>query len=147
MKRTTTALLGGAALLASSLPASATGGLDCDIKDANLNFSFSALFNRGSSQFLDASTSFEALVPGVHPRQVKMDGETLPLTQKWYEGDELKLQFYTELQNEEVDFASVKLTIQTKIDDDSGDHVGTYALVAHGEDLVEVTGEARCIAG
>lgn len=124
----------------------ATGDLGCEISDDNLKFDFNTLINRGTGLFLGGETRFETARPEVPSELRKLDQTRLHLVHSWYEGDEIRLLFYAEHQDDKVDFASVKLTIITAADAND-DFVGSYVLTVDGPKSVVLRGKTGCLVG
>lgn len=134
------------AFLLLPVPAWATGDLGCEIDDRNLKFDFMTLMNRGSGLFLGGTTRFETARPELPPELRKLDETRLRLVHSWYEGDEIRLLFYAEHQDEKIDFASVTLTIMTATDAND-DYVGSYTLTVGGPRPVVLQGKTSCLVG
>jgi hypothetical protein len=145
------------ALAIGCTPASAfaTGNLDCTIDDGNLGFTYEALFSySGSSPILQAHASFQSRHPETSPHLKQLDESSLPRIQQWFEGKDLRLQFYAETEGVDVPFAAVKLTIETTVGEDGNSYSGTYRLeitpeVAAGKEIeaIRLEGPAVCSAG
>ena len=137
------------------LKASATGNLDCMINDQNLDFTFESLFSySGSSPLFQSKVSFESKNPKTFASLKKLEMDALPVIQQWFEGKDLRLQFYKETEGDAVPFASVKLTIETVVGEDENSYSGTYrleitpAVVAGQEnEVIKLEGPASCSAG
>lgn len=127
-------------------PAWATGDLGCEISDGNLKFDFNTLINRGTGRFLGGETRFETARPEVLPELRKLDQTKLHLVHSWFEGDEIRLLFYAEHQDDKVDFASVRLTIMTETDAND-DFLGSYTLTVEGPRQVVLQGKTSCLVG
>ena len=142
-------------LLCIPLTASATGNLDCAIKDKNLDFVFESLFSYSlNTPLFQSKASFEASDPALHPALNKLDAEKLRLIQQWVEGKDLRLQFYAETEGDNVPFAAVKLTIETIVGEDEINYSGSYeleitpAVVPDKEtQVIKLQGPASCSAG
>lgn len=143
--------------LLAGLPADAfaTGGLDCEINDANLDFHYEALFSySANSPLFQSRAKFEARHPKTDPALKTLDASSLRLIQQWYEDKDLKLQFYAETEGGKQPFASVKLTIRTVASDDEISYAGKYRLeiqpaVVDGQDseMIVREGDVACSAG
>jgi hypothetical protein len=137
------------------LTASATGNLDCTINDQNLDFTFESLFSySGSSPLFQSKVSFESKHPQTFASLKKLEIDGLPVIQQWFEGKDLRLQFYKETEGDTVPFASVKLTIETVVGEDENSYSGTYKLeitpaVVPGKEseVIKLEGPASCSAG
>lgn len=142
-------------LLGMPLTASATGGLDCAIHDGNLDFQYEALFSySGIGPLFQSKAEFLSKTPKTHPSLKSMDAERFRLIQQWFEGKDLRLQFYAETQGDGVPFAAVKLTIVTTADEDEISYNGRYTLavtpaVQEGAETetVKLEGAVACSAG
>jgi hypothetical protein len=135
-----------AAFLSMPIQAWATGDLGCEIKDDNLVFDFNTLINRGTGLFLGGETRFETARPEVIQALRKLDQNKLQLIHSWYEGNEIRLLFYAEHQDNQVDFASVRLTVLTAADAND-DFVGAYTLTVDGPQPVVLQGKTSCLVG
>jgi len=155
MKQKLLTITGAFALLCLPLQAGATGGLDCSISDANLDFHYEALFSySANSPVFQGKAEFVSKHPKTHPALKMLDAEKLRLIQQWYEGKDLRLQFYAETEGNDVPFASVKLTIETTAAEDELSYDGAYkleitrAVNANTEsDTVALAGKVSCSAG
>ncbi|MBL0370562.1 hypothetical protein JJB09_00845 [Rhizobium sp. KVB221] len=134
--------------------ASATGGLNCGIHDANLDFEFEALYNyAGTSPLMQIRGEFAAKSPKAYPTLKKFPIERGDLIQQWFEAKDLKLQFYRETTGDNVPHAAVKLTIEAVSGDDEIGYEGNYTLVvtpavADSEsELITLNGKVGCSAG
>jgi hypothetical protein len=135
-----------AAFLAMPFEAWATGDLGCEIKDETLAFDFNTPINRGTGLFLGGETRFETTRPEVVEALRKLDQNKLQLIHSWYEGNEIRLLFYAEHQDDQVDFASVRLTVLTAANAND-DFVGTYTLTVDGPQPVVLQGKTSCLVG
>lgn len=135
-----------AAFLTLPVQAWATGDLGCEIKDQNLTFDFNTLINRGTGLFLGGETRFETARPEVQQQLRKLDQTKLQLVHSWYEGNEIRLLFYAEHQDDQVDFASVTLTVLTATNAND-DYVGTYTLTVNGSQPIVLKGKTSCLVG
>jgi hypothetical protein len=135
-----------AAFLALPLEAWATGDLGCEIRDRNIRFDFNTLINRGTGLFLGGETRFQTERLEVVPALRKLDQTRLQLVHSWYEGSEIRLFFYAEHQDDQVEFASIRLTILTTTDAND-DFVGTYTLAVDGPQPIVLRGKTSCLVG
>jgi hypothetical protein len=145
------------ALAIACTPASAlaTGNLDCVINDGNLDFAYEALFSySGSSPILQAHASFQSRHPETSAHLKRLDENSLPRIQQWFEGKDLRLQFYAETEGADVPFAAVRLTIETTAGEDGNSYSGIYRLeitpeVVAGKEsqVIRLEGPAACSAG
>lgn len=155
MKKTMAAGLAALAMLGIPLKASATGGLDCSISDKNLDFYYEALFSySANSPLFQSKAEFVSKHPKTSAGLQKLDAEKLRLIQQWYEGKDLRLQFYAETQGDDVPFAAVKLSIKTTADEDEIGYHGSYvfevtpAVEAGAEsETIKLEGPVACSAG
>lgn len=142
-------------LLCTPFTASATGNLDCVIRDENLDFVFESLFSYSlNTPLFQPKASFESKNPKTFPALKTLDMEKLRLIQQWVEGKDLRLQFYAETDGDNVPFASVKLSIETVVGEDEIQYDGTYRLeiapaVTPGVESqsIRLEGKATCSAG
>lgn len=146
------------AAMVAGLPASAfaTGNLDCSIDDANLKFTFEALFGHGVvAPLLQPRASFESKNPDIGKtlRSFETDGSFLK--QQWFVGRDVKLLFYAETEGEGVPFSSIQLKIEAvQPPDEDFAYTGKYELVIQPPvtgsatpDSVTVEGDVTCSAG
>jgi hypothetical protein len=156
MTKTAPFFLLAAALSCLPAVASATGNLDCSIDDANLKFTFEALFGHGiAAPLLQPRASFESKNPNIHPSLRHFEAGRSFLKQQWFVGRDVKLLFYAETEGADLPFASVGLKIeavQPAGEDFAYD--GTYVLtiqpaIRDGDNPEPVTieGRATCSAG
>lgn len=142
-------------IICAPASAFATGNLDCTLNDKNLSFTYEALFSySGSSPLLQAHASFQSRHPQTSTHLKRLDENSLPRIQQWFEGKDLRLQFYAETEGEEVPFAAVRLTIETTLGEDGNSYSGTYRLeitpeVVAGKEseVIRLEGPAACSAG
>jgi hypothetical protein len=142
-----------AAVLATPAVASATGGVDCEISDKNVEFNFEALFSysdigglfqvRGEMEVKDRRT---------HKTLQKFALENADLRQQWFRGNDLKLMIYRETEGDGVPFASVKLIIEaTKPAEEDSGYDGKYVLTVQPagseNQAFAVEGKVGCSAG
>lgn len=146
------------AAMVAALPASAfaTGNLDCGIDDANLKFTFEALFGHGVvSPLLQPRTSFMSKNPSTYKTLQNFDTDGSFLVQRWFEGKDIKLLFYAETEGEGVPFASIKLKIEAvQPPDEDLSYSGKYELIIQppvtgdsSPDPVTLVGDVGCSAG
>jgi hypothetical protein len=142
-------------ILGVPFTAAATGNLDCTISDANLDFQFETLFSySGNSPLFQSQAAFESKHPGTFAGLKTLDMQKLRLIQQWFEGKDLRLQFYAETEGEKLPFASVKLSIETAVGEDENSYDGSYRLeimpaVTAGteSETIRLEGKASCSAG
>lgn len=127
------------ALLALSTQAFATGGVQCDINDANLSASFG-----GTLSHSIPSAPFQ--VYGDVTLKQKFLSEEIP-TQKverfanyFADANELKAMLYFE-PTEVSKHMTVQITINTKLNKKTYEYVGTYRL-----NLYEANGDGKSVA-
>jgi hypothetical protein len=148
-------ITGAFVLLCLPLQAWATGGLGCSISDGNLDFHYEALFSySANSSLFQGKAEFLSKHAKTHPALKALDTEKLRLIQQWYEGKDLRLQFYSETQDSEAAFGSIKLTIQTVAAEDELSYAGTYrleiqpvAVEGQENETVSLEGKVACSAG
>lgn len=143
-----------AAILATPVAASATGGLGCGIDDKNLKFNFESLFSYSDiGGLFQISGAFEAKDPRTYKTLQKFALDGSELKQQWFRGNDLKLMIYRETEGESVPFASVKLIIEaTKPPEEDFAYSGKYTLTVEpgGEGKSQaftVEGKVGCSAG
>jgi hypothetical protein len=146
------------AAMVAGLPASAfaTGNLDCSIDDANLKFTFEALFGHGVvAPLLQPRASFESKNPAIGKTLQAFEAEGSFLKQQWFVGRDVKLLFYAETEGEGVPFSSVQLTIEAiQPPDEDFAYSGKYQLLiqppvmgSETPDTVTLEGDVTCSAG
>lgn len=154
MKRRLVRAIVAFGLLCMPLTAGATGNLDCSISDKNLEFQLESLFSYSANgPLLQSKLAFESKNPKTFSGLTILDAGKFRLIQQWFEGMDLRLQFYAEAEGDNVSFASVKLTIETVVGEDENSYYGTYRLDiipatsgAESETL-KLAGKATCSAG
>lgn len=124
-------LLGGYFLAAAALPAAASGGLECSIKDKAVRFTVNAgvtsgmgqpTFNlKGDLELLDRTVAQDL-------RVVAFGNGDRP--QYWLDGKELRLVLYKEREGDKP-FGSVELELRAKAAGDDGAFRGTYRLTTY----------------
>ena len=119
-----------AVLIAGSLPAAASGSLDCEIKDKSLQLTLHSGITRGlGAPFFGFKAELKTSLPNVPAdlKAMEFDGEHL--AQRWLNEREAKLVIYRERQGN-APHGSVEITIETKrvSKDDEGRYAGTYVL-------------------
>jgi hypothetical protein len=132
-----------------------TGGIECSIKDANLDFSFNARFDyAGNSALFAVGGNFVSKNPKTYQLLRKFPLTDKTLLQQWFYDRQLNLQIYSEVRNDDDPFASVDLGILTTMvpDGDDQHYTGTYTLTIQppvsndgsGEDPFDVSGKVSC---
>lgn len=121
----TAALLAGLTLFAAPA-AHASGGLWCNVDDANLKLDVESGVTHGmGSPFFSFKAAGE-----LKGKDVATDFQKLTLDDKlvhsWLDGDEVRLLFYTERTDGE--FGSVQITIETVMAADEEGYEGTYQV-------------------
>jgi hypothetical protein len=150
-------LLVGAALIASSLPAVASGSLDCSIKDKSVQIELHSGITRGmGGPFFDFKAELKTSLPSVPKDLQAVTFEMEHLAQRWLDDREAKLVVYREREGDGP-HGSVEMTIETKRikKDDEGFYAGTYVLeinetAAEGKPQpkpVKLRGRITCSAG
>lgn len=146
-------LLGGFLLAATALPAAASGGLDCSIKDKSVQFTLNSGVTHGmGGPTFNLKAELKILRKGIVEdfRTVALDDGNRP--QYWLDGKDLRLLFYREREGNGP-FASVELEIRTKATgDDEGTYNGTYKLTGDGllgtdsvqSERLELKGKVSC---
>lgn len=152
MAKQTASILATAILFAAAaVPAQASGGLWCDAADENIKLEVRSGVTRGmGGPFFDFTGSLEVIAQGIPPAFTKLNLSD-KFTHTWLDGDELKLEFYHEVDAaESVDQFS--LIIETEaLPDTDGEYVGTYRMTSYGPPLagtdegrLERTGKVTC---
>ncbi|MGV3551450.1 hypothetical protein [Rhizobium sp.] len=126
--------------------AHATGGVWCDVDDANLGFRFKAVSSRdGTGGWFGIEGHVETRFGKLPKHLARFEIGDRNLTEHWWgpEGVLLNVQKY-----DEEPFASVRLTVVTRPVDE-GVYEGTYALriTADGGDEAYVTKEGKVSCG
>jgi hypothetical protein len=139
--------IAGLTLLSSS--AFASGGLSCEVADANLKLTAESGVTHGmGGPFFNFKASAEILNAAVHPdlKALILDDK---LVHHWLDGKTLKLSFYQETA-EDKPHAYVDITIDTQSDEE-GNYNGAYQLSifaaeppAGAENPVELSGTVTC---
>lgn len=113
------------------LPASASGGIGCEARDARVALDVGIGVTRGSGGFFNVAGTLEITGTGL-PRDLAslMLGDLL--IHSWLDGEELKLQFYHERSDGE--FASLDLVVEAEAIDE-GTYGGRYVVSVFGVDL------------
>lgn len=126
-------LQAGLFLMAAVMPAAASGGLDCSIKDKSVIFTLNSGVTHGmGSPTFNLKAELKLLKKGIVEdfRAVALDDGNRP--QYWLDDKELRLIFYREREGNGP-FASVELEIRAKAaGDDAGTYNGTYKLTGDG---------------
>lgn len=135
------------AFLLPALPASASGGLWCNVDDANWTLNVESGVTRGMGYPLfNLKASAELKDKRVMPEFRKLDLKD-KLVHSWVYG-ETKLYFYTEIEKGNAIY-STDIIIDTKPGEDEGDYAGTYTIISSTEAAenggqVELTGPITC---
>ena len=138
-------------LVFSSLPAGASGGLWCNIDDANLKLNVESGVTHGmGGPFFNFKASAELLAKDVADdfRHLTLDNK---LVHSWLDGDETRLLLYVEREGGKP-FGSVEILIETSGDREEIDLKGTYevsyfeAARQQGDNtgLVKIIGDVTC---
>lgn len=116
-----------AGLLASLSSAVASGGIWCNLEDKSIKLSVEAGVTRGmGSPFFNFRGTLEILDPSVAEDLRKLAFSDKNLTQYWLDGKALKLNIYSERDNEKP-HGYVDLVIETQTVDE-GSYSGSYIL-------------------
>jgi hypothetical protein len=136
------------ALLVPAAPAHASGGLWCNVDDANVKLDVESGVTRGmGSPFFNFRASAELKDKRVMPEFRTLDLGT-KLVHSWVNGG-TKLSFYTEIEKDNAVY-SAEIVIDTVQGEEEGDDAGTYTIVTYGEakdgedGRVELTGPVIC---
>lgn len=139
--------IAGLALMSSA--ALASGGLSCEVADANLKLAVESGVTRGmGGPFFNFKAGAEILNAAVHPdlKALTLDDK---LVHHWLDGKTLKLSFYQETA-EDKPHAYVDITIDTQSDEE-GSYNGDYQLSIFAaeppegaENPVELSGKVTC---
>lgn len=141
-------LLGGFLLAATALPAAASGGLECTIKDKSVRFTVNAGITSGMGRptfNLKGELAIVDRAVAQDLRAVTFAADDRP--QYWLDGKELRLVLYKERQGDKP-FGSVELELRAKAAGDDGTFRGTYKLSTYdmsGSDSGE--GKATTLRG
>ena len=99
-------------LLAAPLTASATGGVWCYAKDANMTFDFKAVSSRdGTGGWFNIEGRLETLFGNLPPALASFDIKDENLTQRWWDGHEVRLEIQ---KYQDEPYGRVRLTLVTK---------------------------------
>ena len=139
------------------IPALATGSLECVIADANLDFDFHGLFPySGAAPLFQIGGHADLKEPETQETLKTFEVVAVDLKQQWFEGSDLRLQFYRETSGGSTPFAAVKLNIiaVSPGGDDETVYEGSYRLeitpeVKPGSEAVIIKreGKVSCSAG
>ena len=138
-------------LAAAAVPAQASGGLWCDAADSYIRLEVRSGVTRGmGGPFFDFTGSLEIMAQGIVPAFSKLDLKD-KLTHSWLDGDEVKLEFYHEVDAAET-VDQFSLIIETEaLPDTDGEYAGTYKITSYSptapgtdEGRLELTGKITC---
>jgi hypothetical protein len=116
-----------AAAMFGPVPAHATGGLNCDVDDANIVFSVSSAVGRGmGGPIVNLTAAADIKLKGTPADLAKID-LSKGLVHSWLEAPDVRLHFYSERAGEKP-HGYVELVIKTVAKDDEGTTEGDYAL-------------------
>lgn len=137
--------------VAAAVPVQASGGLWCDAADSDIKLEIKTGVTRGmGGPFFDFTGSLDVMAQGIAPEFRKIDLKD-KLIHSWLDGDEAKLEFYTEKDgSDRVDQFSITLETEALPDTD-GEYAGTYKIWTYGppapgtdEGRLELTGNVTC---
>ncbi len=136
------------ALLGFAAPAQASGGLWCNVDDANLKLDIESGVTRGmGSPFFNFRAAAELKDKRVMPEFRKLElGDKL--VHSWLDGG-TKLSFYTEVEKADAIY-STEITIDTVQGEDEVEDAGTYTVITYtdAKDVedgrIELTGPITC---
>ena len=145
------ALASAMLLVVSSLPASASGGVWCNISDANLEMTVESGVAHGmGGPFFNLKASAELLAKNVADdfRKLRLDDK---LVHSWLDRDETRLLFYIEREGDKP-FGSIEITIETSGDREEGELTGKYELryiegerqQGENDGIMVLTGDVTC---
>lgn len=136
------------ALVGFAAPAHASGGMWCNVDDANWKFDVESGVTRGMGYPLfNLKATAELKDKRVMPEFRKIDLKD-KLVHSWVYG-ETKLYFYTEIEKANTIY-STDIIIDTKAGEDEGDYAGTYTIITYSDDKtvedgrLEVSGPITC---
>jgi hypothetical protein len=143
----------GLALLASPLPAHASGGFSCTAEDANMKLEVASAVSHGlGGVFTNFNGAATVLLAGA-PEDLRAIDLGKGLVHHWIDRGDLRLSFYSE-RGEGKPHAYVDLMLKTAGDPDEGEFQGTYALTvftmdppadAAGGKIMTAEGKAVCL--
>jgi hypothetical protein len=122
----------------------ATGGLDCTVKDKNLQFEMLGSVGRSTAMvYIEQQAAIEIFLPAIASKFTKQDLKG-KIIHSWVSPDEIRFQFETDTPE-----TSLTFTVMTKNigkDSDIGPvFEGTYEFVISvGAKTAEAKGAARC---
>jgi hypothetical protein len=127
-----------------AVQAHATGGLDCSVKDKNLQFEMAGSVGRSTAMvYLEQQAAIDIALTGIAPELAKQELKG-KIIHSWISPDEIRFQFETDTPE-----ASLTFTVMTRNigkDSDIGPvFEGTYEFVmSAGSKTAEAKGAARC---
>ena len=139
-----------AVFIGGILPASASGGLWCQLEDQQVKISVESGVTHGmGGPVFNFRGKLEILAKAVAEgfRSVEFDGANL--SQYWLDDRALKLNLYREWQDDKP-FRSLNMVIETQAGDDEGTYGGSYAItifdgsVAADDKETKLSGEIDC---
>lgn len=140
-------LIATIALLATTLPGLASGGIACEARDANVQFDIGAGLSRGAGNGMFALTGkLDATLPRLatvlqHRAYIQAN-----VAQFWLDGQELNLEMYAERDRGDA-YASSTLTIKTTLVEE-GSYKGRYTLTVYDGNIdpIQAQGAVTCMA-
>jgi hypothetical protein len=133
-----------AVLALQSAPASASGGIGCEARDARVALDIGIGVTRGSGGFFSVAGTLEITSTDLPGDLASLALGDL-LIHSWLDGEELKLQFYHE--RNEGEFASLDLLIEAERIDE-GTYAGPYVVTVFGVDAASgSTGDTWSVEG
>lgn len=133
-------------LIATASGASATGGFDCMIDDANLSFSVSGTISHGMGGAILGYHAKAELSAEVVPEALRKPDLSGGLVHHWLDHPDLRLHFYAETTGDDP-YASFDLILKTEATEDELTYAGDYLLsVFDGEtgEVFTLTGKVTC---
>ena len=133
-------------LIATASAASATGGFDCMIDDANLSFSVSGTISHGMGGAILGYHAKAELLAEVVPEALRKPELSDGLVHHWLDHPDLWLHFYAETTGDDP-YASFDLILKTEATEDELTYAGDYLLsVFDGEtgEVFTLTGKVTC---
>lgn len=133
-------------LIATAQVASATGGFDCQIEDANLSFWVSGTISHGMGGAILGYQAEADLKADLVPEALRKPDLSAGLVHHWLDHPELRLHFYAETTGEDP-YASFDLILKAEATEEELVYAGGYVLSIFDGDTGEVftlTGKVAC---
>lgn len=120
-----------AVLTMGILPAAASGGLGCNIKDKAVQLSLQSGISRGmGGGFFEFKSKLKSSLPNTPADFRKVTFSEENLTQRWLNGGDLKLLVYKEREGEPHGYVEIRVEAKRGGKEESP-YVGTYTLTIY----------------